>query len=163
MKFSELLTTRKGKAGEDVARAYMEKMGRAVYGRDQDSPRPIDFIVVNPVDGRVTLVDVKTYPRLYSAERTGIDAEDWRKYQLLAERSGNLVYLLFVDVFERTIYGAFLNDLSDDLSDGRKVYFPLSLLRPLHRLTPAEASNLSPVQCETCYLLVDPYFSGRVV
>lgn len=157
--FAQLPTTRRGTVGEDIAKAFFVRRGCTPFGPVVDGSHPIDLTLLTP-KGDVVLVDVKTYPRRYVRPETGIDLPDWHTYQHLAERNpGVTVYLLFVDPFERAMYGGAITSLVDHArEEGSKVYFPLKALRVVSWLEPHEVRKIGPPKDAGRYRHVKPYY-----
>lgn len=135
--FHELATTRKGTAGEQIARRILERLGWIIYTPETKGPHPIDFLAWK--GGKLRAFDVKTYPRRRWRDDTGIDAADLGKYRRFSATTATPVTILFVDAVEGMIYGASLATLAKNatIQDG-KAYFPLSTMQVCHTLTPAE-------------------------
>lgn len=144
--FADLATAKQGAAGEAIALQYFARRGYIPYPVGVDGPHPVDFMVCDPASGKFIAVEVKTYPRLFSAEKTGIDSADYKAYIELERKNGIDLWLLFVDAFEGGIYGAFLSHLrpGSELAHGKR-YFPLARFSRLHTLTPAELATLEPI------------------
>lgn len=161
MTFPELKTTRKGKLGEIFAREYFASQGATIY-EPSAGPHPCDFILYRDRGknaGRFTFIDVKTYPRRYVRAQTGMDLKDWIKYRKLRD-ANNLVFgIVFIDVFERIMCGATLEQLFGVARiEGRKVYFPLGVLTPIKRLTDDDLTRLPPMERPDRYASVRRYF-----
>lgn len=161
-KFTELRTTRKGTSGEAIARAYFINKGYKPYAPDFDGPHPIDFLVFNPKKGSLTAIDVKTYPRRYVAAQTGIDTADYNSYKAFEDQHDIKVFIIWVDAFERAIYGAYLSDLGNPVATTTgKVYFGLERVQLLKRLSVNEVENANlSVSSLTKYRNVLPFFSS---
>jgi hypothetical protein len=159
-KFKDLATTKQGTAGEAIAMQYFVSRGYIPYPVGIDGPHPVDFIVYNPASGKFIAVEVKTYPRLFSSEETGIDSADYKAYIELERKNKLEVWLLFVDVFEGGIYGAYLSHLRPGarLAKG-KTYFPLARFLRLHGLNPAEMETLEPIPHPAKYRFVRRVFN----
>lgn len=159
MSFTNLPTTIVGTTGERIAQAYMERNGCNVYPSGANGPHPVDFIVHNPKHKTVTLVEVKTYPRLYISDRTGIDTRDYRSYLKLSKETNLPFYMIFVDPFEAVIYGALLDDLTGRaIIQKEKVYFPLERFKRLHDLTPKELKLIGWKDVRSRYANVSRHF-----
>lgn len=159
--FADLATTKQGAAGEAIALNYFARRGYIPYPVGVDGPHPVDFMLYNPETGKLIAVEVKTYPRLFSSEETGIDLADYKFYIDFEKKTGVKVWLLFVDVFEQCMYGAFISYLRPGARSAHgKKYFPLARFKALPRLTPAELETLEPPQNPARYLFVTPYFLG---
>ena len=157
--FAQLTTTRRGTVGEDIAKAFFVRRGCVPFGPAVDGSHPIDLTLLTP-KGDLVLVDVKTYPRRYVRPETGIDQPDWQTYQHLAMRNpGIVVYLLFVDAFERAMYGGRVEELSSCARpEGGKVYFPLGALQHVSCLSAEEVRRIGPPKDATRYRHVTPYY-----
>ena len=139
--FHELPTTRKGTAGEEIARRVLERMGWIIYTPETKGPHPIDFLAWK--GGKLRAFDVKTYPRRARYNDTGIDAADLAKYQQFSATTATPVTILFVDVVESVVYGAGLDALAKNATiEGGKAYFPLSTMQVCHSLTPEEMAAI---------------------
>ena len=161
MKFSERETTRKGKLGEIFAREYFATRPVTIY-EPSAGPHPCDFILYSHQGknaGRFTFVDVKTCPRRYVRAQNGIDLDDWIKYQQLSEANRITFYVLFIDVFERVMYGATVSRLFDLARvERQKVYFPLDAMTEIKRLTDDDLTRLPPMKRPERYANVPHYF-----
>ncbi len=144
--FSNLATTRKGTAGERFVADYLRGRGAIPYVPDLDGPHPFDFIVMHPDSKEPFIVEVKTYPRLFSRPETGIDLADFHGYPVTAQRLGWPIYLLFVDVFERAVYGAYIHTLKPTATGHGKAYFSLNQFKLCTRLTGKQAALLPPIE-----------------
>lgn len=159
--FKSLATTRKGTAGEAIARDYFRKEGHQPYAPDFDGSHPVDFLIRNPIKRTLTAVEVKTYARRYVAPQNGMDLNDYERYQAFEREEGIKVYVIFVDPFEGAMYGAFLADLGEpDATTKGRVYFNLERFRLLKRLTSKEQKSLPPSPVAEKYRRVIPFFSG---
>jgi len=140
--FAQLRTTRKGAIGERIVKRYLTRKGWQVYTPD-DGPHLVDFLAMRP-NGKTIAVDVKTYPRQYVRNYTGIDKADYLKYITYAKE--NPVKLFFVDEVERMIYGADISDLEDVATESKgKVYFPLEAMTSVQTLSPTEVQQIRRV------------------
>jgi hypothetical protein len=162
MNFTALKTTRKGTAGEAIARAYFIGKEYQPFAPDFDGPHLIDFLIWNPNRRTLTAVDVKTYARRFAAPQTGLDTADYKTYKAFEQDKGVKVYLMFVDAFEGAIYGAYLSDLGEPtaVSPG-KVYFSLERVKLLDWLTPEDLATLAPIKEPERYRRVKPYFRNN--
>ena len=121
-------TARKGAIGEAIIKSILESKGLIIYECRQDKPHVVDFYVQHK-GGKLLAVEVKTYPRRYNSETTGVDLPDFHTYVgLLAQ--GVDVLLFFVDEFEGLIYMSWISDLQRQAKSYRgKVYFPLQAMQ----------------------------------
>lgn len=150
--FHDLRTARKGEAGERIVRQILEARGWTVYSAP-DGPHPIDFIAWN--GERWIAADAKTYPRRACCLDTGIDAQDYRKYQRLPFP----VLLFFVDSIEQAIYAAFLEELAGERTEAHgKVFFPLERLKIVRRLSPSELRAIGAEKEPERYQGIRKYF-----
>jgi hypothetical protein len=162
MNFTELKTTKQGTAGEDIARRYLIRNRYLPFVPGFEGSHPIDFITIKPGENSLIAIDAKTYPRRYVAEQTGIDTADYFTYKSFEKALKLKVYLMFVDPFERAIYGAYLSQLETlAIPESEKVYFPLHAFKLLDWLTPEDLTNLAPIKKPERYRRVKPYFRNN--
>jgi len=139
--FLQLPTTRKGYAGEAIAKNVIRRAGWTIYESTADVPHLVDFLCHKA--GRLIAVDVKTYPRRASYPDTGIDARDFDKYREFAAAHNIPVHLVWVDEIEQAVYGNRLAHLARHATqDGGKVYFPLEAMKLHRHLFPDELDRL---------------------
>jgi hypothetical protein len=140
--FKALQTTQKGDIGERIVLGLLNCWGFRVYHPGEGS-HPIDFLAIDRA-GKLTAVDVKTYPRLHSRDQTGIDLADYQSYTRLSKTLQAPVKLFFVDEVEGIVYGQRLDELSHYRTERNgKVYFPLSQMVVAKTLTDAEVLELT--------------------
>jgi hypothetical protein len=155
MLFSELPTTKKGDIGEAIIKRILSGWNWQ-YKPAPPCAHVIDFEAVTD-KGEALAVEVKTYPRRAYTNDTGIDAADFETYTGLDTD----VLLIFVDQFERCIYGERLSRLSAFAQyDGAKVYFPLHLFRVVRKLKPSELKQLNKYPISPIYRRTARFFSG---
>ncbi|MEL7246919.1 MAG: hypothetical protein AAFO03_00820 [Bacteroidota bacterium] len=139
--FKQLKTTRKGEYGEEIVQELLIGWGFTIYPAPEEA-HPVDFLTWK--EGELTAIDVKTYPRYFSSESTGIDRADYRTYKNLSTAYRLPVKLFFVDQFEGAVYGHRLSYLEPfkQHRDG-KVCFPLSAMQYVRPLTDEEVNRLT--------------------
>ena len=156
--FKALQTTKKGTAGETIVKAIFEGQGWVMYEPATDSAHLVDFIGFHPDKGLLS-IETKSYPRRACCNDTGIDKPDFDKYRELWTDHNMRTCLIFCDPFEQMIYGAYLDAIEQTAHmEGSKVYFPLSVLKPIRRMNPAEVAAIGAVSDR--YQDVKPFFAG---
>ncbi|OAV44724.1 hypothetical protein [Lewinella sp. 4G2] len=159
-RFIELPTTQKGTAGERIAARWFIDRGYLPYGPAFTGAHPVDNVLLSPFTGRVTAVEVKTYPRRYASAENGIDAADLTSYTEFAEWYKLPVYIVWIDQYERRAYGALLRDLAPHARpDGDKVYFSLQLMQVIFKLTLQQVSQLPPLPHPNAYARARRFFT----
>ncbi len=68
--FTNLITTRIGKAGEDLAQKHFTAKGFYVYRPPKGKSHPFDMVLVDK-DMNITFCEVKTYPKRFAYNDTG--------------------------------------------------------------------------------------------
>ena len=152
MKFTDLKTTKKGRIGERIVCELLEKW-RWRYKEAPNRSHLVEFVAETSRGERVA-VEVKTYPRRAFKFDTGIDAADFEKYSNMRMD----VILIFIDQFERCIYGQRLSNLQSGLHHKGKVYFRLDKMRLIRWLTVSELRQLSKHKISACYEGRERYF-----
>jgi hypothetical protein len=115
-----------------------------VYPHPDDTSAPVDFITIRSKEGyyEFTAVEVKTYPRQFAYERTGVDNPDFYSYKELAKTMR--VVIFFVDAYEEAIYCLLFSDVYDRaIFDRTKVYFDLAECTKVRGLTDAELKRIN--------------------
>jgi hypothetical protein len=139
--FSQLPRTRKGTIAEQYVRDVLISRGWHIYTYSTvDQPHPVDMLAFTP-DNRLVAVEVKCKPaRLYYPD-TGIDVRHYHHYHNLQAQLNLPILLLFVDEYSKTVYGNYLDNLSQPITivdnkrelvypliAGNQVYFPLQVM-----------------------------------
>ncbi len=152
--FSRLPTTRKGAIAEQYVRDMLIGMGWHIYAYSADQPHPVDMLAITP-DKQLVGVEVKCKcARIYYPD-TGIDRNDYYAYHELQSQLNLPVLLLFVDSYSKTVYGNYLDYLSQPLTivDNKRelvypliteqyVYFPLQAMQHYADIPPAIVAQL---------------------
>jgi len=129
--FSKLPTTRKGTIAERYVRDLLVNRGWHIYTYSADQSHPVDMIAITP-DGRLVGVEVKCKcARIYYPD-TGIDRKDYYAYHNLQSQLNLPVLLLFVDIYTKTVYGNYLDSLSQPLTiidNQRELVYPMIVER----------------------------------
>ena len=153
--FSQLPTTRKGTIAERYVRDVLVSMGWHIYTYSADQSHPVDMLAIAP-NRQLVGVEVKCKcARIYYPD-TGIDRNDYYAYHNLQSQLNLPVLLLFVDNYSRTVYGNYLDNLSQPLTivDNKRelvypmiteqyVYFPLQLMEHYSDIPPAIVAQLN--------------------
>ncbi|WP_421799468.1 hypothetical protein [Haliscomenobacter sp.] len=157
-KFNELPTTKKGDAGELIIEAHLHAQGWHVFPHMAGIAAAVDIVAMRPKEDGfdVISVEVKTYPRCHSYERTGIDAADYWTYREVIKVLK--LTIVFVDPFEQCIYALQFHKAHDRVTfDRNKCYFDLSDCQKMRNLTKAELSRIN-WRSTTYYTNVQKYF-----
>ena len=129
--FSQLPTTRKGTIAERYVRDVLVSSGWHIYTYSADQPHPVDMIAITS-DGELVAVEVKCKcARIYYPD-TGIDRNDYYAYHNLQSQLNLPVLLLFVDIYTKTVYGNYLDSLSQPLTiidNQRELVYPMIVER----------------------------------
>jgi hypothetical protein len=153
--FSQLPTTRKGTIAERYVRDVLVSSGWHIYTYSADQSHPVDMLAITP-DGRLVGVEVKCKcARIYYPD-TGIDRNDYYAYHNLQSQLNLPVLLLFVDHYSKTVYGNYLDYLSQPITivDNKRtleypliteqyVYFPLQAMEHYADIPPAIVAQLN--------------------
>jgi hypothetical protein len=125
--FSRLPTTRKGAIAEQFVRDVLTTMGWHIYAYAAERPHPVDMLAIT-ADGQLVGVEVKCKcARIYYPD-TGIDRADYYAYHQFQSQLNLPVLLLFVDTYSKTVYGNYLDYLSQPLTivdNGRELQYPM--------------------------------------
>jgi Holliday junction resolvase-like predicted endonuclease len=158
MAFSKLPTTQRGNVGEKIAFQMLIKKGWQIMGNYQSGPHLVDAVGIRETEFGfdVVAIEVKTYPRCHSYDRTGIDVKDFHTYKRLARAIP--LTILFVDPFEGAIYAiAFRDHLDAATFDDGKAYFDLSLCKRVATLKPNQVAAIG-WKMNAFYQDVKPFF-----
>lgn len=104
-----------GDYGEDIIIKYLEdeRRGWIIYKTETNKSHPIDYIGFNK-DDDMFFFEVKTKPRRFCCEDTGINLHSFERYKKLIEKSNREVYIYFIDEFEECVYYIKLNDVIEN-------------------------------------------------
>lgn len=169
MNFNELPSTKIGNYGEQIVKIELEKRGYVIYKPVSNCSHPIDNIVFDTNDNFI-FCEVKTKPRRYMFDDTGIDIKHWRRYTKLMNKRKKPVYIFFVDEIEEWIYQADLKDIfynkkyHEDMNEKYpKCYFQLSDMKPIRKLTQMEIDNFKQMRLELNYKIpcIEKYDNNR--
>lgn len=127
--FRELESTIKGSAGEQLVTELLEELGLKMYSPSFEGPALVDRLAF--INTTLSIIEVKTYPRLYSRPYTGIDLADFLVYrQTVKDNPWTKFNIVFIDPHESKIY---ILDFSTHYGKGKehdeKVYFHLNLMQ----------------------------------
>ena len=138
-RFSQLPTTKRGDVGELIVQSYLHRQGWHVYPHAEDQAAPVDIMAIKPKDGGfdIIAVEVKTYPRRFVFDQTGIDTADYWTYRDIIKTLP--LTILFVDPFEACMYALPFKDVYERVVfDRTKCYFDLSDCQKMKSLTADE-------------------------
>ena len=125
--FNCLHTTRKGTIAERYVRDVLISKGWHIYTYAAEQSHPVDMIAITP-DNRLVAVEVKCKSaRIYYTD-TGIDRNDYYAYHNLQTQLNLPVLLLFVDNNNQSVYGNYLDHLSQPITivyNNRELTYPL--------------------------------------
>jgi hypothetical protein len=153
--FSQLPRTRKGTIAEQYVRDVLINRGWHIYTYSTAGrPHPVDMLAFTP-DNQLVAVEVKCKPaRLYYPD-TGIDVRHYHHYHNLQAQLNLPILLLFVDEYSKTVYGNYLNNLSQPITivhNKRElvypmiaenlVYFPLQVMNHYADIPPAIVAQI---------------------
>lgn len=131
-RFEKLRTTRLGKAGEELAQKYFTAKGFHCYQPRKGKKHPFDMILLDKEFNQI-FAEIKTYPKRYAYNDTGVDTADWRSYVKLAAKGIAPVWLVFIDIQLQSMYYFEVNDelISVAKENAGKTYFLLNLSKYL--------------------------------
>jgi len=153
--FSQLPRTRKGTIAEEYVRDVLISRGWHIYTYSTvNQPHPVDMFAITS-DNQLVAVEVKCKrARLYYPD-TGIDVRHYRHYHNLQMQLNLPILLLFVDEYSRTVYGNYLDYLSQPITivDNKRelvypmvaenlVYFPLQAMEHYADIPPAIVAQI---------------------
>jgi len=152
--FSQLPRTRKGTIAEEYVRDVLISRGWHIYTYSADQSHPVDMLAFTP-DNQLVAVEVKCKPaRLYYPD-TGINVRHYHHYHNLQTQFNLPILLLFVDEHSKTVYGNYLNHLSQPITivDNQRilhypmvadnlVYFPLQVMVHYADIPPAIVAQI---------------------
>ena len=153
--FSQLPRTRKGTIAEEYVRDVLISRGWHIYTYSTvNQPHPVDMLAFTP-DNQLVAVEVKCKrARLYYPD-TGIDVRHYNHYHSLQSQLNLPILLLFVDEYSKTVYGNYLNHLSQPITivDNQRtlhypmvtenlVYFPLQSMEHYADIPPAIVAQI---------------------
>ena len=125
--FNCLHTTRKGTIAERFVRDVLISKGWHIYTYAAEQSHPVDMIAITD-NGRLIAVEVKCKSaRIYYTD-TGIDRNDYYAYHDFQSQHNLPVLLLFVDNNNQSVYGNYLDHLSQPITivyNNRELTYPL--------------------------------------
>ena len=140
--FEELLKV--GEVGEKIVDRILKDNGMSIF-------RPVFSAESNVIDriaftptGAMLFFEIKTYPRRWLKPDQGIDYSDHEKYrQILDKCPGAKFFIFFVDPFEARVLSLnFRKYAGSGTREGKKVYFDLSLLKPIRDLSSYDLNRI---------------------
>jgi len=107
-----------GECGEKIVDMFISgDYGNVVaYKPMEGKPHQIDTMIIYGWDEKnmdQLQYDVKTKPKTFKYNDTGIDKSSWDIYKALKEKNKLPTYLFFVDWFEGCCYGGEIEDLGE--------------------------------------------------
>ena len=103
----------KGEYAEKIVREHLERCGWIVYFPfTKNKAHPVDMLSMK-VDGDVMAADVKAKARMTKYRQTGINRSHYNRYIEFARMCAVPFKLVFVDEYERRVYGQDLSRLAD--------------------------------------------------
>jgi hypothetical protein len=144
VKFKDLPTTKTGDVGEAIVQAYLHRQYWHIYPHAADQAAPVDIVAIKPKDGGfdIIAVEVKTYPRRFAYDQTGIDSADYWTYREIIKTLP--LTILFVDPFEACVYALPFHKVHDRVVfDRTKCYFDLADCQRVLSLTADELRRIN--------------------
>jgi len=153
--FGKLPTTRKGCIAEQYVRDVLVARGWHIYTYSADQSHPVDMLAITS-DKQLIGVEVKCKSARTYYPDTGIDRNDYYAYHKLQTQLNLPILLLFVDEYSKTVYGHYLDYLSQPITiiDNKRelvypmiteqyVYFPLQAMQHYADIPPAIVTQLN--------------------
>jgi hypothetical protein len=144
----------KGKYGEKLVAEFLLKKGVYVYKSTIEGSHPMDFLALK--DGKLFPLDIKTKARRTHYKDTGINERNYIIYNCFAEQHSIDFWIIFVDEYEKRIYGNTLAELNKPFfKDGKNYpliekdkynkmirYWHIDKMLPFRNLTEEEVKKL---------------------
>ena len=145
----------KGNFAEDIIQQILEKKGFVVYKPLTDGAHAFDIMAIKDKK-KVIAIDVKAKARRTKYNDTGINLSHFNEYMYFSTSHNMDFWVIFVDEYEKSIYGNTLAELQkpytidginypmiSKTSNGKDIiYFPLVIMHQLCTLTEQQASEL---------------------
>lgn len=158
MKFEDLPSARKGAIGEQIVDDWLLAKGWVPYRPVKGTRHPFDRLVARADKRELCIVEVKTKPRREAYKDTGINQTHFDDYQHVTATYRIPLFLAFVDEVQQCVYGNWWSELLkkrtgdeaivDMIHGGYPwshrgiVYFPLSAMTPIARLSEEQCQQL---------------------
>lgn len=117
------LSIRKGALGEKIVRERMEAKGWVVYCPVTDGAHAFDLLAIKD-KRRALAMDVKAKARLNKIPATGINQSHFETYRDFSQRHQMPFWVIFVDEWQRSIYGNSIEALERPFSSANFGLFP---------------------------------------
>lgn len=150
-----------GNYGEDIVTRGLEECGLLVYRTNTNGSHPIDLICFNKND-ELFFCEVKTKPRRYCCDDTGVDLHSFKRYINLIENYKQTILLYFVDEYEEAVYYINLNKIikksrfhTDRKSKKPICYFFLEDMKLAKRLKIEELNKLKELRLDLKHPIPD--------
>lgn len=140
--FKDRINTQKGEIGQKLLEKYFPKVFPKLKlyrcSNQNKGSHQCDGLIMDK-DKIIAYYDVKTKPRRFKFEDTGIDYYAFQNYQKLAKNNQSFFYLFFVDQLTKQIYFNQLNVLKKNSYikkhyEDTIIYFLLKDMRVLTKL-----------------------------
>ena len=145
----------KGEAAEEIIKQKLEKKGWVVYQPITAGSHCFDMLCMKNKT-EVIAIDVKSKARMNKFPATGIDYEDFLEYKKFSEKHLIDFWVIFVDEFEKLIYGNTIVELEKLRTENGKNYpfmmetkrgvkirlWPLSAMLKIADLDDKQSENL---------------------
>lgn len=139
------IEVKKGNIGEDIIQEYFENEGYVIYKAVTDKSHPVDLLAFknNLLE---FAIEVKTYPKYKIHHYTGVNENNYNSYIDFFKKNNKDVFLIFIDIDMKKIYGNFISKLIEEVlidgeiypslkqtkTKGNKMVFHLSMLENLN-------------------------------
>ena len=143
--FSDLPATQKGTYGENIVKNIFMDYGLICYTpQNENIAHPFDLILIDRNNLTMRFADVKTKPRRYVREDTGINIKHFNEYKKFADKYQVDFMIIFVDEYEKRIYGNSFRKLerSKQFIDGDYIYWKLEDMINICILTDKQVADL---------------------
>ena len=144
--------TKIGDYGEELVIKHLESKNFVCYKAVTNASHPFDFLVSK--NDELFFVEVKTKPRRKYYPDTGFDIRSYKRYLRACETTGRRMFVFFVDVQQKQIYGNFLDELEErcierfvyPFEDRGIRYYPLSKMKIIRELSDEEVNTIQSLR-----------------
>lgn len=135
----------KGEIGEKIVQSLMERKGWVVYRPETEGAHHFDMLCIKDKRHAVAF-DVKAKARMNKWPATGVNQRHFEEYQRFSEKHKMPFWIVFVDEFQREIYGNTISELERPRTIGSVDYPWVLPSRTPIRLWPLAAmKSISPL------------------
>ena len=147
------IEVKKGNIGEDIVEKHIEKLGYIIYKPVTEKSHPFDRLCVKNKT-EIFVAEVKTKPKRIHYPDTGFNLSHYQDYKYI-EKKGMKVYIFFVDEESGSVYGNWLNKLSEPkkinhnkriisypLEQNGIIYFPIASMKEISVLNKKDISSI---------------------